>query len=606
MEKRFLLFAWLFMLAVAGRAQQPAFEKVEWYDTCTFNPVTTNWEKKLVYTGKTVNTRDGAFATINLVTNVGGNPIVQIDTATVINNRFYKVYDYWFNIDSMNVEMRYLYPILSVYLLSGVSWAPYFNPATDTIYDQVDFGNEYTMCPVYYWKEIRDCRTMNVVWFTDMDNDCYYDRFDDHHWHPEMAVYRNNVLDRIVSSASKFRRGLNLFDTNAVTNDEFLVRPLFNNATCLPGNEFRVRLDTLSGRNNQVQMGIQLSSTPDLILQVHSAIRVQSSFSYVTLEYFNNYTGSRNAHIEYTIPDNYDFVSTSHTNYTIAGNVITFNLGTLPPAAHGRVDLRLRANSVPRQGDTVLQAATIFPVTGDAVPSNNTYSKYETVLSSWDPNQKTSIPEHYLADATAPIRYIIDFENLGNDTAFYVYILDTLSALLDVSTLKIIGATHKFDLDLDASGSRYVLKLRFNDIGLPGRNRTEYNKGYLIYEIAPKAGLRKGQQIENTAHIFFDYNDPVVTNTTLNELHPNGITSGQAAIRLNIHPNPVQDVIRVDNLDGMAIRADIYDVTGRKAGSYSLEKGVNAFDVSAWSAGVYVIKCTAPNGETRIFKIVKE
>lgn len=605
MKKIILLCAWLLLASLWGSAQSPSFVKVEWYDTCTFNPVTTNWEKKLVFSGTTANTRNGALASINLLTEVAGNPMIQLDTATVINNRFYKIYDYWFGLDRNSVEMRNLYPILSLYLFSNVSSPPFFNPILDTVWDQVSFGNQYSMCPVYYWDEIRDCRTMNVVLFTDRDNDCYYDRFDDPHWHSEIAVYRNNTLDRIIAGTSKFRRGLNLFDTGAVTNDAFLVKPLFS-TSCLPGNEFRVKLDTLAGRNNRVDMGLLLNNSPDLILNVHGTFRVQSSNSYITLDYFNNYTGSSNAYIEYTIPDNYSFVSTSHTNYTIAGNIINFNLGILPSAARGQIDLRLMANNIPRAADTILQTATIFPLAGDAVPADNVYRQYETVLASYDPNQKTAVPQHYLPDALAPIRYIVEFENIGNDTAFSVYIEDTLSALLDINTIKIVGASHRFNLDVDGKNGSYILKFNFDAIRLPGRYHPDHNKGYIIYEIAPKAGLQKGQQIKNTAHIYFDYNEPVVTNTTSNELHPMGITEQLHAMRISIHPNPAKDMLKLDNVNGGATYAEVFDVTGRKVAVYDLKKGLNAFDVSYWNAGVYVVKCSAPDGGTVILKIVKE
>jgi hypothetical protein len=40
--------------------------------------------------------------------------------------------------------------------------------------------------------------------------------------------------------------------------------------------------------------------------------------------------------------------------------------------------------------------------------------------------------------------------------------------------------------------------------------------GWLMYRIKLKDNLALGTQITNTASIYFDYNAPVVTNTTLN------------------------------------------------------------------------------------------
>ena len=156
------------------------------------------------------------------------------------------------------------------------------------------------------------------------------------------------------------------------------------------------------------------------------------------------------------------------------------------------------------------------------------------ITDSFDPNDKLVLPagvtaEHYTAFGQE-LEYTVRFQNTGNDYAYRVVLVDTLSENLDVSTLRMNGASHPNKFTVSGKG-RPVLTWTFDDIALPDSARDQAGSNGLVkFTIKPLAGLPDKTRIENFADIFFDYNPPVRTNTTLNTLHdlPRETTGGDA------------------------------------------------------------------------------
>ncbi|AMM51855.1 hypothetical protein TH61_12635 [Rufibacter sp. DG15C] len=145
------------------------------------------------------------------------------------------------------------------------------------------------------------------------------------------------------------------------------------------------------------------------------------------------------------------------------------------------------------------------------------------IIDSYDPNDKQVIPagltsEHYTPTNT-PLRYTVRFQNTGTDVAYRVVVVDTLSADLDISTLKVGAVSHPYRLSVTGK-IRPVLMFTFDNIMLPD-SATDLagSNGQLQFSIKPKANLPEKHLIENLADIFFDYNEPVRTNTTVNRVY---------------------------------------------------------------------------------------
>lgn len=140
-----------------------------------------------------------------------------------------------------------------------------------------------------------------------------------------------------------------------------------------------------------------------------------------------------------------------------------------------------------------------------------------TVVCSYDPNDKYCVPEgyaepHYIL-GTDELEYRIRFQNTGNSYAQNVLVVDQLDVdKLDLSTFYPVFASHDYSTVLNGDG---LLEFHFDNIVLPDSTTDEPgSQGYVVFRITPIAGLAGGEEINNSASIYFDDNDPIITNTT--------------------------------------------------------------------------------------------
>ncbi len=159
------------------------------------------------------------------------------------------------------------------------------------------------------------------------------------------------------------------------------------------------------------------------------------------------------------------------------------------------------------------------------LPENDDAANFETVCQfvtgSFDPNDKAVRPigltsMHYIDD-TDELEYVIRFQNTGTDTAFTVVIRDTISPFLDLATLVSGASSHSYTFTIYGQG---IAEWTFSNILLPDSNINEpLSHGFVKYKIKQIPGNAQGTSITNSADIYFDFNEPVITNTTENIVH---------------------------------------------------------------------------------------
>ena len=196
---------------------------------------------------------------------------------------------------------------------------------------------------------------------------------------------------------------------------------------------------------------------------------------------------------------------------------------------------------------------------------------------AYDPNDKTANPFGTLAEhrisSSDQLEYLIRFQNVGNDTAFVVIIRDEISPALDLSTFSMLAASHPYTLQIFPDRT---LEWTFDPISLPdsGTNLAE-SQGYVKFVIQQSPGNLQGTRIENSAHIFFDFNPAIVTNTTWNTIYDSfdsllvvhlddgTISKGNP---LNVFPNPVKSSVnfRFENYGYPQLVFELYDLNGRR------------------------------------------
>lgn len=201
----------------------------------------------------------------------------------------------------------------------------------------------------------------------------------------------------------------------------------------------------------------------------------------------------------------------------------------------------------------------------DTYTSNNADTIQTIITGSYDPNDKQVFSEKgkrsiYVTDSTR-LEYLIRFQNTGTDTAFTVKVVDTLSSLHDLKTLKVIAASHKYTFEVKDN----VLIWTFNNILLPDSNVNEpLSHGFVKFSVKAAKGSPLFTEINNKAYIYFDYNPPVITNETSVTIGKDKTTTVEKAEtfaeKILVYPNPVKDGFYVEaDLKGIL---KLLDMTG--------------------------------------------
>ena len=140
-----------------------------------------------------------------------------------------------------------------------------------------------------------------------------------------------------------------------------------------------------------------------------------------------------------------------------------------------------------------------------------------TLTCAYDPNDKAGFPvgwsdAHYVLVGDT-IEYRIRFQNTGNAPATDVIVRDTLDSSLDASSFEWLGASH--DMTYAYYAENRAMEFRFMGIMLPDSvNNEPLSHGWIRYRMAVQSTAVHDELVENTAHIYFDNNEAVVTNTT--------------------------------------------------------------------------------------------
>ncbi len=267
--------------------------------------------------------------------------------------------------------------------------------------------------------------------------------------------------------------------------------------------------------------------------------------------------------------------------------------------------------------DTCSYTAPISNWLVDNTSWDNVQTFICSVIGAYDPNFKEVLPAGkgpngniYRTDSV--LEYMVHFQNLGTYYAQDVVVLDTLDADLDWKTFEPIFSSHKSKISIDKNG---VLRYEFKNIHLPAKQDDEQgSNGMFTYRIKTK-NKSTGTKFTNSAAIYFDFNEPIITNTTVNTIVlPDGIEKDKLVSNTNwnLYPNPAQNILYLQATSNTVAKETmyyIYDKSGRTVakGSWSnINNGqINKVDISSLLTDVYFIKIV--NGtETSTLKFLKD
>ncbi|MGB3799550.1 MAG: CRTAC1 family protein, partial [Lewinella sp.] len=285
---------------------------------------------------------------------------------------------------------------------------------------------------------------------------------------------------------------------------------------------------------------------------VHSPWR--RGFSNYTLVQVQN-NGVRTvypADVTMTYPEDV-YVVESGRDYTAEGNQYFWAIDSLAPGESVAFSVKDSVGLMTDVGDILAFEAEVYVAADDADPTNNVLSKQIEVVGAIDPNDIAVLPKGEGAegwvDGDEWLTYRIRFQNVGTYYATNVRIENALSEFLDPSTLEILNTSH--DVSVAVNGNALVA--RFDNIMLEDSTTNEAaSHGVLRYRIKPKQNYLGGERILNRAAIYFDYEEPVITNTVLNTLK---YDRAETAEQLNVFPNPASGYCKINtNMDFMQYR----------------------------------------------------
>jgi len=371
-----------------------------------------------------------------------------------------------------------------------------------------------------------------------------------------------------------------------------------------------------------VDFSLQCTSNVDVMCYANSMGVVRPHKPFYMYPYVSNTGCNAASGLLKLVLDNrvtYNPSLSSNPANTINGDTLIWNYTNLTNLSGGGywnsfyAGIHLTPLTSVNIGDTLhFRVMTNIPA-GDVDATNNDYTIKLPVVNSYDPNVKEVSPKGLGINGNIPIltdklTYAIHFQNTGNNVAYNISIVDILDSNIISNSLQILGTSHTVNPQWNAPGE---VRFNFYGINLPDSTSNEVaSHGVIRFSVKLKSALPVGTQIKNTAAIIFDYNTPVMTNTTINTLYnavgveelPNQLSS------VNVYPNPFSDnttfVIKSDKINE-PYSFEMFDALGKNVKSMQqiLTKEFN-ITRNGLQNGIYFYKIYSAENTVGVGKLI--
>lgn len=289
-------------------------------------------------------------------------------------------------------------------------------------------------------------------------------------------------------------------------------------------------------------------------------------------------------------------ISSSPAYSTFTNNIVTWDFTNFKVDSTKYFELTLTVANSSVLGDSIDYKAWATP-NPDADSTDNIDSLKCVIVGSYDPNDKQCYPANIIYPNTTSLAYLIRFQNTGTSDAINVHIVDTIDTKLPIEKILITGWSTPVRPTIEILQGR-ILVFTFPNIMLPDSHANEpKSHGFISYRCALTTDLPLNTKIYNRAYIYFDYNDPVQTNTTENmrtdKIGINKVYGGSSTIK--IYPNPANDIINIDFRANSGISnqmvVKIYDLNGREVLSEKVSKDavLGQINIQGIENGLYLI-----------------
>jgi hypothetical protein len=183
-----------------------------------------------------------------------------------------------------------------------------------------------------------------------------------------------------------------------------------------------------------------------------------------------------------------------------------------------------------------------------------------------------------------------------------------LSPSLDWASLRPGSSSHPYAFSLAGPG---VAQFVFQNIMLPDSNINEpASHGFIKFAIKPRKDLPNQTTIENDAAIYFDFNEPVITNSTRHTVGEQYLSVSGSALRpgieLVVFPNPTatKAVFSIQSRSTEQGMMYLYNLQGRQVRTQPFGANTFEFDATGLVPGVYLFRLDTAGGALAAGKLV--
>jgi len=353
----------------------------------------------------------------------------------------------------------------------------------------------------------------------------------------------------------------------------------------------------------------------DVSVYLYRYLPPRPGFSYYNyIAYRNN--GSQtiaSGTLNFTKPAEVSISGIYQTGTVANATGFSYNFTNLLPNEYRYFWVKMEVPIIPTValGQQLTSSAQVTFTGTDAFPLNNSATLIQTIVGSYDPNDKSEAHGgkilHSSFTANDYLTYTINFENTGTANAINVKVVDILNSKLDGTTVKMIDASAAFSLDRIGN----TLTWKFNGIDLPPSSSSSetIGHGFITFQVKPKSGYAIGDVIPNSANIYFDFNPAIITNINSTQfvqfLEVNEFESKDFIFS----PNPAVDTLLIElkNENGHIKEVKIIDQLGRIIRTTSFSSSLNSeiINLNSLTTGTYFLEVTSDSYQRIIKKLIK-
>jgi uncharacterized repeat protein (TIGR01451 family) len=375
--------------------------------------------------------------------------------------------------------------------------------------------------------------------------------------------------------------------------------PMPSNAfpsSCVPGGAYNV---VLSGN---VLTGLDFPDSVDAIcadvmvdIGAVALRRCRTNALHVTYCNLGTYPDS-NVVVTVVLNDSMQIDSSSMSYLNPSTNTYTFSIGNLMPGQCGNITLWV-ATGCDTAGTVYCMSASIAGTYAtECDTTNNASTDCHALTAPLDPNEKFVAAQNnaqlgYVHSDTIDnndvLKYMITFQNVGTAPAQDVVVRDTIDGMLDAASIQMGAASALYNWVVIGN----VLIVRFENIELPDSNSNEPGShGFVKFGIAQAPGNQPGEVIHNEAAIYFDFEAPVITNTTENIIRlATSVRPGMKDV-VKVFPNPGHDRLVIERQVSQTVTFRLFDLTGKQLYSTPLSEVRTVINTEDLQSGLYLYR----------------